>query len=228
MKGKKYLKNHAKEDCKMLLAESSNLIKILESKLIQEQQSFAMRSKTGLFYKIPGLIVSALILISISIFIFCPLNSSQKYHEENFLYCETDLQEFNHDSKNFSLIVSSSDSLSLNKVIDELSGDLIFYSIILQNCDSPLKCEIIAVLNPDYKFNKLLFNKDYHKEIFQNYTLIYCAEKDFDLMGNVVLSGVAYIQTKHESIYITSFSKTLDDPLETFPHAIGEFIKPIS
>ena len=227
MTSKKYLKKFAKEDRNSILSESGNLLQKLEVQLAEKPvQNSVLRFKP---FWICISEVAGMLLLMFVLFFYPANNHKVKYLDDNFITYESNITELNASLQEFSISSSPSNFLiDVKKTIDSISGDLIYYAAIVQRSDSSDLIKFTYVVNPYYEYKDFQITKKFVRASFSGFPIYYKSNKSFDDEGNIVLSGSACIQTKHESIYITSFSKTLDDPLETFPHAIGEFIKPIS
>lgn len=222
MKGKKYLKTHAAADEKSILAQSGSILENLEAEL-EERPAHARAARSKPFWAcLAGLVASVILLVSVVV--FCPSNQhSMKYLKENFESCYSDILELNESLHEFT-IINLNDSAKIEKTFDRESGDTIYYRINIQ--DSFIKMELVAVCNPYYSFDKFKITNEFTKAKFEKGTIYYKSEKDFNSSDNIRLIGSACIRGERESIYITSFSKKINDPEETFPQAIQEFIQP--
>lgn len=222
MKGKKYLKTHAAADEKSLLAQSGSILENLEAEL-EERPARTRSARSKPFWAcLAGLATSVILLVSVVV--FCPSNQhSMKYSKENFESCYSDIAEVNASLHEFS-IDNTNEFTKIEKIFDRISGDTIYYKIILQN--SIIKMELFAVCNPYYSYDHFEITNQFTQGSFENFKIFYKYEKYSDISDTVTLTGSACIQGKRETIYITSFSKDLNDPEETFPQAIQEFIQP--
>ncbi len=221
MKGKKYLKTHAAADEKSLLAKSGSILENLEAEL-EERPARARAARSKPFWAcLAGLVASVILLVSVVV--FCPSNQySKDYSKENFDSCISDITELNESLHEFTIV--NTNEFTIEKIFDRESGDTIYYRINIQN--SVVKIKIVAVCNPHYSFDEFEITNEFIKDKFEKCTIYYKSEKDFNSSDNIRLIGSACIRGVRESIYITSFSKRLNDPEETFPQAIQEFIQP--
>ena len=223
MKGKKYLKTHAAADEKSILAQSGSILENLEAEL-EERPARTRAARPKPFWAcLAGLVASVILLVSVVV--FCPSNQrSMNYSDENFESCYSDIAGLNETLHEFA-IINLNDSAKIEKTFDRESGDTIYYRINIQ--DSFNKIEVVAVCNPHYSFDKFKITNEFTKAKFDKFTIYYKSEKQFHSSDNIRLIGSACIRGVRESIYITSFSKRLNDPEETFPQAIQEFIQPV-
>lgn len=221
MKGKKYLKTHAAADEKSLLSQSGSILENLEAEL-EERPAHARTARSKPFWAcLAGLVASVILLVSVVV--FCPSNQHfMKYSDENLESFHSDIAQLNDTLDEFILI--DSNYIEIEKTIDRLSGDILYFKLIYR--DAKISMEIVAVCNPDYLFDEFNITNEFIKDKFDKYTIYYKSEKEFHSSDNIRLIGSACIRGEHESIYITSFSKKINDPEETFPQAILEFIQP--
>lgn len=219
MRAKKFLKQQAETEKRQILEEGKNQkyeAMLNQIKSAPQKQSFWKRYSKWLI-SAAGVAASAIILVCV--FVFYPFaDNTVLYLEDNFEVYDSTIDEMDTDMKEYEFDLSSLD-LSVDKTIDKISGDTLFYTVKTTGV-SQIKLTFVAVCNPNYTYKNFEMTEDFiHTEI-PNYSITYM---QMIASGGIArLTARAKIQRNKEIIYLTDYQAYLLDSSRTILDVIQE------
>lgn len=226
MNVKKYLREQAKKDYQEILsADDGELLRSLQARVVEKPRKCRYPSHFKAWIAGVASIMVAVIVVVCTIAFF-PTDSPEIYLEENHASYVSDLGSLNQDMHEFYLTVDDSlYDIHVNKTIDKISGDVLFYSANIVSFDTLVRADIVAVCNKHYKYNFHTPDEPVTAEL-EHYRIVYqttiSADPDF---GVNMLNGIGAIQKESEYIFITSYNELMLDENGSFFDIIQSIIQ---
>ena len=234
MNAKKFLKQQAEQDKQDILAESGE--KSLEAlrEKIQPNEKKRARLKKWLPAAASAVAAAAVLVTCIAVFHpwdKTPNDSVQapsepddtRYGNEGEL-AFSNLEEVNSALKEFCFIGDDPDyTYTVMRAYDLESGETQYYSLSYASMETPIEIEFVALGNDDYGF----WNESLSATTAElpGYTVTYYTwEKYLAQYDETVLCAHAKIVKGDETIYVTKYSETTDDPEGSFLEVVGSIL----
>lgn len=222
MRDNKFLKKQSDLEKRRVLEEGKNqnyAVMLEQVESVPQEQSFWKRNSKW-FISAASVAASAIILVCV--FAFHPFSdNSVVYSEDNFEIRNSSIEEMDADMKEFAFDIDVSDlGVSVNKTVDKISGDTIFYTV-KTSAVSQIKLTFIAVCNPNYTYRDFEINDDFTSVALADYSVTYM--QTFLPSGEITqLSARAKIQKKKEIVYLTEYQEYLLGAQRTILDVIQE------
>lgn len=221
---KKLLKNQADLEKQKILADSDK--QAYEEMLAQIKSDPKPKSHPHLskwLAAAAGVCASAIVLVCV--LVFYPFNKTNVYLNYNFITDSSTTDEMDNDMKAFKFETLNDYSVLVDKTVDSVSGDTIYYTARFYKMDSLIKFEIVAVCNKNYTYSNFKFEGDSKQMELSGYPVNY--QKDIlpDSEFNLPLMNCkAQIQKDGEFLYITNYSEYMLDEEGSFFKIIQEML----
>lgn len=215
MNVKKYLKKQAEQDEQEILdADDNEFLDNMKAK-IKAKSKHSKKNRNFAKLKI-GLPVAAGIAVAATaitcIAVYYPFNSGRvEYFEADIADTAATLEDLNRDVKEFDIRIDPSVyTYDIKKKYDRVSGDVLFYTTVIDNRDLFLHMEIITVCNPNYHYKDFSLSDGAVSAALDHYTVEYLPSKTTDPeFGFEKYSAKAKIQKGKEFVYVTRYSELL-------------------
>ena len=234
MNVKKYLKQQAEQDRKEILAsDDGEFLRALQQQVQPKPQA---KKRVPLRVWLPSLAsaVAAVVLIT-CIAVYYPFDTDQpvvppppkEYLDANLSTTDSTLEEFTRDVKEFGLQIDSAlYTYNVKKTSDSVSGDVLYYHVVIDDFDLIYHMEIVTVCNPNYKYKDFTFEEQTSEATLTAYTVTYSTSTTVDPeFGIEILHAKAQIQKGQEMIYVLNYSELLLSPDGTFLETLQSIVK---
>ena len=206
MKPEKYLKKAAKAEQQQILENGGELLARLETQVPQKKKK--RRAAVWLSVAATSL---ALVIAAVCVGVFAFREEEILYYEDNIVNVACDQDELNRACREFAIDTTGLRVCDVIKSYDSPSGDVLYFSIILQK-DKFLAITISIVCNPRYHYRRdIYYSLPLHPTEAPplRYSLRIQPSN-----GYYLLSGMGMIEGKQEKVYITDFLEISDRPTE--------------
>ena len=231
MNVKKYLKKQAEQDEQEILdADDNEFLDNMKAK-IKAKSKHSKKNRNFAKLKI-GLPVAAGIAVAATaitcIAVYYPFNSGRvEYFEADIADTAATLEDLNRDVKEFDIRIDPSVyTYDIKKKYDRVSGDVLFYTTVIDNRDLFLHMEIITVCNPNYHYKDFSLPHGAVRAALERYTVNYGPAGTIDPeFGFEEYSTKAKIQKGKEFVYVTQYSELLFEAEDSFFEVLQEIVK---
>ena len=231
MNVKKYLKKQAEQDEQEILdADDNEFLDNMKAKIkAKSKHSIKNRNFAKLKIGLPvaaGIAVAATAITCIAV--YYPFNSGRvEYFEADIADTAATLEDLNRDVKEFDIRIDPSVyTYDIKKKYDRVSGDVLFYTTVIDNRDLFLHMEIIAVCNPNYHYKDFSLSDGAVRAALERYTVDYLPSTTIDPeFGFEEYSTKAKIQKGKEFVYVTQYSELLFEAEDSFFEVLQEIVK---
>ena len=227
MNVKKFLKEKAKQDRDALLTDTDEIF-FKNLKYRVEDDSMHRRKSLSRVWVSSLMGATAMILVIVSVLVFYPRSDNEiKYLESNFKYITSNLEETQNSLHDFSINIDLSVfSCTVDKVIDSVSGDTIYYTLKIQSYDTIKSMEFVVVTNENYEYRAFEDTRNFISVENSSYSFIYSTGKSIDEeFGLEVLNVKAELHKAKEYIYVLKYKELLFDPDGSFIETIQQIIE---
>lgn len=208
MNVKKRLEQEANATHQKILEESDK--SFLAS--LQEQVSEPKRRPVFSHWKIwltGAACTLAAALVIVCAVLFIPFQNQVVYLEKDFQTSESDITSLNSDLKDFEITMGVDILPSkIERTIDRLSGDLLFYETRLQSIDSRIHMRMTIVCNQNYSYDSFPPNLSFQQVQLTDYSVTYNIESSVNSAFQCYdINAYAKIEGANEIIYITRYQE---------------------
>lgn len=234
MNAKKYLKQQAEQDRKEILAsDDGEFLRALQQQVQPKPQA---KKRVPLRVWLPSLAsaVAAVVLIT-CITVYYPFDSDQpvvpppqtEYSDDNLVGSDSTLEELTRDVKEFNLQIDPAlYTYTVTKYYDSVSGDVLYYNVIVNDFDLIYNMSLAIVCNPNYNFKEFDFGGETSDTTLTSYTVTYSTETTVNSeFGLEALLAKAQIKKGQEIVYVTDYRELLLSPEGTFLETLQSIVK---
>lgn len=167
--------------------------------------------------------IAACAIILTTVLLLYPAKDKIVYNEQNFITSSSTIEEMNNDMREFEFEIDTAVySAKVEKTADSVSGDSILYRVQINQRNSLINFEFIAVCNPNYSYPNFDITNFTHIDL-SDLSVYY--KKDIITDEETSLkqaSCLAQIQKGSEFIYITEYNEYMMDEEGSFLQIIQE------
>lgn len=168
------------------------------------------------------------ILLVACLIIFYPFQKKIKYIEANLDSRESTLEELNSEIHDFTIKIDASfyPSPQITRTFDSISGDALYYTVVLNSYDSFTSMVLVIICNIDFQYSAFEFEaKPDIKEL-----LSYPIKYHFNLQQDEqfalsALTATAEIDGKQDTIYVTKYLELLFESDPSFFNNIQQIVQ---
>ena len=172
-----------------------------------------------------GAVASAAALVCVLVFYpFGP--KTVEYLDNDMSARESSVEEMNSELHDFSLTFDEElYQLSIARNFDSVSGQALFYKLIVNDYNDFLQAEFYVTCNENYHLSDFSFSQAPLVAELPQYTVSYQLDSSIHPQyGLETISCMAEIKGEIDCIYITKYSELILDPTHTFFDSVQTFI----
>lgn len=227
MNVKRYLKKQARKDQQAIIeADDGKTLRALGIDYHAPKQK--NRRIMGWLLGAASVAVSSVLIVCIVM--FYPTQQSQTiYWDVNLESRESTLSEMNSELHDFTVeIDESSFSIQMTRTYDNVSNDVLYYTVSLKSYDSLVKMELVAVCNPKFEYKDFDFSRTPTSQSLPLYDILYVFETSpKPQFGLDLLSCTAEIDGEQDIVYVRQYEELLVQPEPAFFDIIQTIVKPM-
>lgn len=237
MNAKKFLKQQAEQDRQEILAESGEEnLRALEEK-IQPTAKKRARLRKWLPTAASAVAATAVLVTCLAVFrpwqgvqapddsVQTPADDENRYGNGGE-YAFSNLEEVNAGLKEFCFINSPAYPCTAMRAYDLDSGNTQFYTLSYASTELPIEITFVALKSDDY--DEQFWNETIPATTvtLPGYTVTYYTwEKHLAQYGETVLHAQAKIVKGNETVFVTEYSETTDDPEGSFLEVVRSILQ---
>lgn len=223
MNVKRFLKKQARKDQQAILeADGGKTLRALGI------DYHAPKQKNRMLPSILGIAgAAASIVIIVCIVAFYPQKID--YIDANFESRESTLTEMSSEIHDFTFEIDESFfSAQITRTSDNVSNDVLYYTVFLNSYDSLITMELVAVCNPKFEYTNFEFSKTPIEKSLTSYNILYdFGTKPDPQFGLDSLFGKAEIDGENDIVYVRNYKELLVQPEPVFFDLIQTIVKPV-
>lgn len=226
MNVKKYLRKAAKKTHQEILSADNGAF-LEQLKITVENNKPPRKSIWKKWLAGTGCCILAAVIAIVCSVAFLRTNNIPVYLEENLITEKTSYTRFNDEQKEFALNIDTEIfSVNASRTYDKISGNLLFYTLLLNSTKPLIKVEMDIICNRYYQYEYISKTKLDTQVELTDYTLTYRTETisdpDFDTKFFHASGEIFGDEIK---IYIRNYDETLTTENEHFLSFVQDTIQ---
>ena len=206
---KKYLKKIAQEDLQNVETERDReFLASLKSSSAEEPKK-KPRNYQWLWSIPAGVALCTAAVVLPVVLVPAPVADDVRYEEINFVQVNSDLNELFEDTTKIKINFLQTQSISISKTYDSVSGDDLYYTVAISNSEDLFyNLQTRIVINEKYKPDDFIIEESFETVTYPDYSIIYKQDvlSDSDLGVNHVYCK-AQIENSKYDIYVMNYEE---------------------
>lgn len=225
MNVKRFLKKQARRDRQAILNDDNG--KTLRALGVDYPPSKPKKRLGAMIFGAFGTAIAVVLVICL--IVLYPSSQKIKYIEANLDSRESDLAELNSEIHDFTIEIDSSlyPSPQVTRTFDRVSGDGLYYTVVLNSYDSFTSLMFVVVCNADFEYTAFEFEATPESRELSSYAIKYLFYmKQDEQFGLTALTATAEINGQQDVVYITKYSELLFEAEPAFFDSIQQIVRP--
>lgn len=171
-------------------------------------------------------LAASLAVVLVCVFTLYPFNAqTDTFSEVNFVTENSTVAQMNSELHDFSFSIDENVCrIFIKRTYDSVSGEPLYYQLVVNRHDNSLYGEFYITCNKDYHYKNFIFSSTPVTETLPQYAITYQSESSMNTQYGVEkISCKAEIKGKIDCIYITQYDELLHDG-HTFLDSVQTFI----